>query len=166
MNSSNYWTPLVSIVEDDEEEEEEHREIAASTIENHGRNQNETMIIDSGATSHFATESIDIIHTGTPSTKQVFLPDGSTIRGSVKATLPFHTLPERAKEVDVLPRLQQSLLSVGKLADEGYTTVFHPRDRGVTIHKEGTLTLTPTAPAEIQGWRAKTGLWEVGVNNE
>ena len=165
MNSSNYWTPLASILEE-EEEEEEHREIAASTTENHGRNQNETMIIDSGATSHFATESIDIIHTGTPSTKQVFLPDGSTIRGSVKATLPFHTLPKRAKEVDVLPRLQQSLLSVGKLADEGYTTVFHPRDRGVTIHKEGTLTLTPTAPAEIQGWRANTGLWEVGVNNE
>ena len=127
MNSSNYWTPLASILEE-EEEEEEHREIAASTTENHDRNQNETMIIDSSATSHFATESINIIHTGTPSTKQVFLPDGSTIRGSVKATLPFHTLPERAKEVDVLPRLQQSLMSAGKLADEGYTTVFHPRD--------------------------------------
>ncbi len=46
------------------------------------------------------------------------------------------------------------------MADEGYTTIFHPNNQGVTIHKEGTVKITTTTPADIQGWRAETGLWE------
>ena len=168
--SSNYWTPLATIIEEEENKEEDEdnetdKGFAASAIDHRSRDKNEMMIVDSGASSHFATESIDLAPTGIPSTKEVFLPDGSTIKGSETAKLPFPTLPERAKKVDVLPQLQKSLLSVGILADEGYTTVFHPRDQGVTIHEEGTLLLIEKKPAEIQGWRAETGLWEMGITD-
>ena len=169
-DSTNYWTPLATIIEEGEDEEDEtnigsDKGFAASAIDYRIRDKNETMIVDSGASSHFATETIDLTPTGIPSTKEVFLPDGSTIKGSVTAELPFPTLPDRAKKVDVLPQLQKLLLSVGTLADEGYTTVFHPRDQGVTIHEEGTLLLIEKKPAEIQGWRANTGLWEMGITN-
>ena len=110
------------------------------------------MVIDSGSTSHFATETIHLPHTGIPSTKQVRLPDGNIIKGSQQATIPSSTFPTNAKRVDVLPNLQKSLFSVGKVADEGYTTVFHPRNGGATIHKEGTITITTTEPAKIQVW--------------
>jgi hypothetical protein len=42
----------------------------------------------------------------------------------------------------------------------------YPRNKGVTIHKEGTLTITSTEPAALQGWRAETGLWEFDPNHQ
>jgi hypothetical protein len=125
------------------------------------------MIIDSGATSHFATKTIDLPCTGEISTKQVHLPNGNIIAGSHKAELPCTPLlPTTAKLVNVLPNLKKSLFSVGNVADKGYTTVFHPRNEGVMIHKEGTLTITSTEPAALQGWRAETGLWEFDPNHQ
>ncbi len=166
-SSSNYWAPLKSIQEEEEEEEEEEEkrtvEQASSAIEPRNDKQ-ETVIIDSGATLHFATKTIALPRTGTPSTKQVYLPNGSVISGSERAELPNSDLPMAAKSVDVLPNLKKSLFSVGKVADEGYTTIFHPRNEGVTIHKEGTVVITATTPAELQGWRAKSGLWEFNPN--
>jgi hypothetical protein len=38
--------------------------------------------------------------------------------------------------------LALKLLSVNKMAENGYTTIFRPGDEGVTIHKKGTLTIT------------------------
>ena len=157
-------------MEEDEEEEIEEPSVddigfAASATDQCSRIKHETMIVDSGATSHFATDTIALAPTGIASTKQVFLPDGSSIQGSTKAKLPFATLPDKAREVDVLPQLQKSLLSVGKLADKGYTTVFHPRNQGVTVHEEGSLVILKKKPAEIQGWRAEMGLWEMGITN-
>ena len=58
----------------------------------------------------------------------------------------FPSLPEKAKKVDVLPQLQKLLLSVGILADKGYTTVFHPRDQGVTRRRN----IVIMSPAEAE----------------
>ena len=165
LNSSNYWAPLSTILEENEDEDEDKSsniiEYASLTSELPNSNKvNESMVVDSGATSHFATETIDLPRTGETSNKQVRLPDGNIIRGSQKAVLPCPNLPKNAAGVDVLPNLQKSLFSVGEVADEGYTTVFHPRNEGVTIHREGTITITTSEPAELQGWRAETGLWE------
>lgn len=97
----------------------------------------------------------------------MYLPNGNTINGSEKAELPIINLPAKAKNVDVLPNLKKSLFCVGKVADEGYTIIFHPRNQGVTIHKEGTVTITATTPADLQGWRADTGgLWEFDPTGE
>jgi hypothetical protein len=161
--SSNYWAPLATILEEEEEEIEENIEQASLVFEPN-KDKSETMVIDSGATSHFATETIALPHIGEPSTKQVYLPNGSVISGSERAELPNVNFPTVAKRVDILPNLKKSLFSVGKVADEGYTTIFHPRNEGVTIHKEGTVTITSTKPADLQGWRAKSGLWEFNPN--
>jgi hypothetical protein len=49
--------------------------------------------------------------------------------------LPFDSLSTEARKADVLPSLRpNSLVSVGKLADANYTTIFHPKGDGVTIH--------------------------------
>jgi hypothetical protein len=42
--------------------------------------------------------------------------------------------------------LKQSLLSVNKMSEGGYTTIFHPGEEGVSIHKQGTLTITTSKP--------------------
>ena len=66
-----------------------------------------------------------------------------------------------AREADILPGLKRSLLSVSKMAEEGYTTIFHPGEQGVTIHKKGTLNLTTTAPPVLKGEKeAKRGQYQ------
>ncbi len=44
-------------------------------------------------------------------------------------------------------------MSVNKMAEEGYTTIFHPGVEGVKMHKPGTLTIAMIEPqAILQGW--------------
>ena len=108
------------------------------------------MIIDSGATSHFISEDLNLPKGG-KSDKQVYLSNETTLRTSTKTKLPFPRLSEAAQEADVLPGLKQSLMSVNKMSDKGYTTIFHPREEGVMIHHEGTISITMTEPPVLFG---------------
>jgi hypothetical protein len=36
------------------------------------------------------------------------------------------------------------------MAENGYTTVFHERNKGVTIHKSGTLAITTSEPLVLR----------------
>ena len=108
------------------------------------------MIIDSGATSHFISENMNIPKGG-KSDKQVYLPDNTTLRTLTKTKLPFSRLSEAAREADVLPGLKRSLMSVNKMSDEGCTKIFHPREEGVTIHQKGTISITMTEPPVLFG---------------
>lgn len=54
-----------------------------------------------------------------------------------------------------------SLVSVGKLADADYTTVFHPRNESVTVHKGNSLKLHFLHNLVLQGWRDEKGLWRL-----
>jgi hypothetical protein len=57
----------------------------------------------------------------------VALPNGSTITVTHTAEFPFDALTKEARNAHVLPGLQpKSLVSVGKLANAGYKTIFHP----------------------------------------
>jgi hypothetical protein len=87
------------------------------------------------------------------SNKTVFLPDNSQLRTSTRTKLPFKQLSEAAREADNLPGLKRSLLSVNRMAEEGYTTIFHPGEEGVTIHKEGTVTISTSKPPVLQGFK-------------
>ena len=119
------------------------------------------MLVDSGATSHFMRAEEQLPITGI-STKVVFLPNGETITASHKTELPFPTLSAKARQADVLPGLRQnSLVSVGKLSDAGYTTIFHPKGEGVTVHRQGSLKITPFRKPILQGWRDSNGLWRL-----
>ena len=54
---------------------------------------------------------------------------------------------------------------VNKLAKEGYTTIFHPENEGVTIHERGTLTIATSSPPVLQGCK-ENNLWTVSANEE
>jgi hypothetical protein len=81
----------------------------------------------------------------------VFLPDDSTLQATSMTQLPFKELSTKAREANIIPRLTKSLLSVNKMAENGYTTIFRPGNKEVTIHKEGTLTITMSEPPVLQG---------------
>jgi hypothetical protein len=56
-------------------------------------------------------------------------------------------------------------MSVNKLSEEGYTTIFHPENEGVTIHKRGTLSIATSKPLVLQGCKGDN-LWTVSANEE
>jgi hypothetical protein len=96
--SSNYWAPLATILEEEKEKEgEENLEQALLVIKPKNKDKLETMVIVSGATSHFATETIALPQVGMSSTKQEYLPNGSVISRSERAELPNVDFPTAAK---------------------------------------------------------------------
>ena len=50
-----------------------------------------------------------------------------------------------------------------QLADNGYVTIFHPGDKGVTVHDENDVKLTLQRTALLQGWRDSQGLWQIAL---
>jgi len=58
-------------------------------------------------------------------------------------------------------------MSVNKLSEEGYTTIFHPENEGVTVQERGTLTIATSSPPVLQGCKEKgDNLWTVSANKE
>jgi len=101
----NYWALLANLLIDDEDEDDiETKEEYAASVQETTTTQNEGIIIDSGATSHFATTTTDLPRVGN-SNKVVVLPDGSKLQETHKAKLPFENLAMSAREADVLPHL-------------------------------------------------------------
>jgi hypothetical protein len=78
-----------------------------------GQQNQQNIIIDLGATLHFMTEDLNLPKTGSARIK-VFLPDDSKLQLSRKTQLPFEQLDPKAREVNILPGLKKSLLSVKK----------------------------------------------------
>ena len=175
LANTNFWSPLDTDDEnelDDDTREEPHK-INSAIISNvqksnkwmrrFSRRQEKKIIIDSGATSHFMTEDLDLPTKGV-SNKEVFLPNDTRLRTSRRTQLPFDTLTTAAREADILPGLKRSLLSVSKMSDEGYTTIFHPGEEGVTIHKKGTIRLTTSEPPVLKGEKENLAkLWTIST---
>jgi hypothetical protein len=177
LADANYWT---SLYENDDEEEltEERPNIPQESIEavqqptsnkwkqiverRHQQKQH-NIIFDSGATSHFMSEELNLPKTETAQIT-VYLPDDSTLQATSKTQLPFKQLSPEAREANILPRLTKSLLSVIKMSENGYTTIFRPGNEGVTIHEKGTLTMTLSVPPVLQGCKKKgENLWTVSA---
>jgi hypothetical protein len=119
------------------------------------------MIIYSAATSNFIIDKLDLPKTGASKIK-AYLPDNSTLQTSNKTLLSFEQLSKEAREAHILPGLKKSLLSVNKMAENGYTTIFHEGNKGVTIHKSGTLTITTSEPPVLRGNKPTgSNLWTV-----
>jgi hypothetical protein len=86
------------------------------------------------------------------------------LRTSGQTKLPFDTLTNAAREADVLPGLKRPLLSVNKMSEDGYTAIFHPGEERVTIHKEGTITITTCEPPVLKGRKSKAAkLWTISA---
>jgi hypothetical protein len=117
------------------------------------RRREHNIIINSDATSHLMSKDLDLPTDGV-SNKEVFLPNNSKLRTSNKTKLPFEQLLDAAREADILPGLKQSLLSINKMSEEGYTTIFHPGEEGVSIHKKVHSALQPANLWSSKGAKA------------
>jgi hypothetical protein len=123
------------------------------------------MVLDSGATSHFVGLAENLPTTGS-SNMTVILPNGKSIKATHTVDLPFECLHPRARHAHVLAHLKtHSLISVPKLADAGYTTVFHPGNLGVTIHSKSDISIQQWCKPVLQGWRDGNCLWKLEYND-
>ena len=163
LADTNYWTPLYEN-NDEEELTEERPNIPQESIEavqqptsnkwkrrverrheKQRQQKHHNIIFDSGATSHFMSEELNLPKTGTAQIT-VYLPDDSTLQATSKTQLPFEQLSPESREANIIPGLTKSLLSVKKMSENGYTTIFRPGNEGVTIHEKGTFTITTCEP--------------------
>jgi len=122
-------------------------------------------MLDSGATSNFIQSADGFELTG-PSSKTVSTANGQIMRATMTALLPLTQLRAGAREAIIIPELKQALISVKQLADQGYTTFFHPHLKGVTVHDNDGFKLVTSKLPLLQGWREKGGLWTVPLAKE
>ena len=63
----------------------------------------------------------------------------------------------------IVPRLHSALVSIPKLADAGYTTVFNKN--GAAIYYDYTTKITATSPPVLESERCEhTGSWKLDLN--
>jgi hypothetical protein len=118
--------------EEDEEEANTWQSIPAMTKQSNkctrqiARQKELKIIINSGATSHFMSEDLQLPTEGT-SNKVVFLLHNRQLQKSNQTKLLFEQLLDTAWEADVLPWIKQSLLSVNKMVICSNTWFFGTR---------------------------------------
>jgi hypothetical protein len=140
LETMNYWAPLDKNNKEEQEEKEVNsikqqpatmqkpksnkwtRRVERRRATRRLRDQ-QNIIIDSGATSHFMSEDLNLPKTG-PSQIEVFLPDGLKLQSTSKTQLPFNQLDPKVREADILPGLKKSLISVNKMSENGCTSIF------------------------------------------
>jgi hypothetical protein len=102
--------------------------------------------------------------TGKLSKKTFMFPDKCTNKGTKKMHLK-HKLCPAAREMNIVPGLHSTLVSIPKLADAGYTTVFSKE--GATIYDNHTMTITANNPPILEANRCDlTGLWKLPLHAE
>ena len=74
-------------------------------------------------------------------------PNGSTGKATKKMLLK-HDLRLSAREMNIDPALHSALVSIPKLADAGYTTVFNKN--GAAIYDDETAKITATSPPILE----------------
>ena len=123
-------------------------------------------MLDSGATSNFVQSADGFELTG-PSSKSVSTANGHIMKATHTALLPLTQLNNGAQEAIVIPEMStQALMSVRQLADQGYTTIFHPYLQGATVHDNDSFKLVINKPLLLQGWRDNGELWTVPLAEE
>ena len=96
-------------------------------------------VVDSGATGHFLQTGVGI-PMGKPSRKVVGIPNGQKEKATRQVLLPNANLSLKSCEGDELPSLRHnSLISVPKLADYDYVTVFKSGQDGLEVYKKGDI---------------------------
>jgi hypothetical protein len=130
------------------------------------RRLQKTGILDTGATSGAAPEEDEdaFEDTGELSKKTFMFLDKCTNKATKKMLLK-HKLCPAAREMNIVPGLHSTLVSVPKLADAGYTTVFSRK--GVAIYDDHTTTTTADKPPILEANRCDlTGLWKLPLHPE
>jgi hypothetical protein len=118
-------------------------------------------ILDTGATSGAAPEEDEdaFEDTGKLSKKMFLFPDKCTNKATKKMRLK-HKLCPAVREMNIVPGLHLTLVSVPKLVDAGYRTVFSKK--GAAIYDDHTTTITADRPPILKADRCNlTGLWKL-----
>ena len=126
-------------------------------------NNTSRLIADTGVSDHY-------IYSKTPNYKKsdirhpirIALPNGSFLKSTQITHLPLPTLKKEAVKAHILPELKNtSLLSIGRLCNEGYIASFDKRKMRIFDSKE-ILRVMDRFPSVLEGERNdKNGLWEV-----
>jgi hypothetical protein len=123
-------------------------------------------MLDSGATSNFI-QSADRLELTSPSSKTVSTANGHVMKATMTALLPLRQLKAGACKAIVIPEMStKALMSVKQLANQGYTTIFHPYLQGVTVHDNDGFKLVLRKPQLLQEWQDTGGLWTVPIAEE
>jgi hypothetical protein len=128
------------------------------------RNTRKTGILDSGATSGAGPEedADKFEDTGERSTKTFMFPDQHTATATQKMMLK-HDLRDGTPEMNIVPGMHTSLISISKMADAGYTTVL--RQDGAEIYDNKTTIVKADAPPVITAPRCLTSrLWKMALD--
>jgi hypothetical protein len=104
---------------------EQHQEIDPRWEKVLEKRRQRLAILDSGATSGAAVEEDEygLIDTGQTSNKTFMFPNNTNQKATKKMQLK-HNIRQEAREMNIIPGLHAPLVSVPKLADAGYITVF------------------------------------------
>ena len=122
-------------------------------------------MLDSGASKTFVNTHNGMELTGI-SDKVIVTADGAEVPATNTALIPLPALSKGARQAIVVPGLKQkALLSVGMLADNGYTTIFLPGKQGIDIYNNTDVTISSTRPPILQGCRDHRGLWMVPMGD-
>ena len=114
-------------------------------------------VSDTGATSTAGTPTDPFNPSDKPSSKVFCLPTGGRAAATGTATLQLDVRAP-ADEVDIVPNLDQTLLSTSKFAEAGYTTVYDKNE--VNFYNSNTIKIDEEAV--LRGYRCpRTGLWRV-----
>ena len=111
--------------------------------EPHGRCKLRSLIYNSGANGHYSTEELrkeaklKILRR---STKRVLVADRHVNQGEHEIDLPFDGLSTSARKGDTFNQFTESLMSVGKVNDDGNISIFTQDD--VTVYKEEDVLIT------------------------
>ena len=128
------------------------------------RTTKKTGVLDSGATSGAGPEedADELEDTGEKSTKIFMFPDRRTAPATKKMML-RHKLRDGAQEMNIVPGMHSSLISIPKMANAGYTTVL--RNNGAEIYDDETTTVTADKPPVLTAPRCpSSGLWRLTLD--
>lgn len=117
---------------------------------------------DSGADGNYISET-DRARAGMPilrvSSKRVGVANGGTSKGKYETELPFKGLSKKAAKADTFDDFPTSLLSVGKVADDGNVSIFTRED--VKVYKEHDVLITCKGEAILIGRRDERGRYRI-----
>ena len=90
------------------------------------------------------------------------MPHGRAAKASEQALLPMKQLREGARKGDILPALSENtLVSVGTLANNDYATIFWQGAKGVEVYDMREVDIKIDGEPAVRGWQDQQGLWRI-----
>jgi len=81
------------------------------------------------------------------------MPNEQTEKASQQVLLPIQGLSIEARKGDELPSLSNnSLVSMPKLSDYGYATIFKPGQEGVEVYHSNDIEISTKTEQILRGW--------------